>query len=55
MMVSLAIMMNEIQILTNPGGVVSHGSLTVPPTKPLVDFMTGPATRVVLMSKKNAY
>ena len=34
---------------------MSHGSLTVPPTKPLVDFMTGPATRVVLMSKKNAY
>ena len=31
---------------------MSHGSLTVPPTKPLVDFMTGPATRVVLMSKK---
>ena len=34
---------------------MSHGSLTVPPTKPLVDFMTGPATRVVLMSKKRMH
>ena len=28
-----------------PGGVVSQGSLTVPPTKPLVDLMTGPAVK----------
>ena len=25
-----------------PGGVVSQGSRTVPPTKPLTDLMTGP-------------
>ena len=27
---------------SHPGGVVSQGNLTVPPTKPLVDLITGP-------------
>ena len=31
---------------SHPGGVVSQGSLTVPPTKPLVDVITGPASNL---------
>ena len=33
---------------SHPGGVVSQGNLTVPPTKPLVDLITGP---VIVKSK----
>ena len=38
-----------------PGGVVSQGSLTVPPTKPLVDLMTGPAVRMMIIMILNCY
>ena len=31
---------------SHPGGVVSQGSLTVPPTKPLVDLIAGPASNL---------
>ena len=37
---------------SHPGGVVSQGSLTVPPTKPLVDLMTGPAIAAMI---RNCY